>query len=398
MNPITLAAREILHRWKSSALIAIIVAAITGSLTFLSVNNLGYQKEIGRSARDIGSNVVILPVGVDQFDYHSNGGFSDVTMSYDVVQQVIEYKASLNHLIPMLERRASCELDQGPSGEAAKASARVVGLRASIPLPGRPKSPMQKAIEPGKVQLGNALAQEIGLKRDAENVSVKIEGRLFAVSRINKANGTWQDAAVFMDLTEAQELFKMQNRISRIEAIECTQEQCEQTGLKSDVILANELARITDQAVLLRRESMADARSKIRVISRENLGLLQNVLWAVLAISIMGLSCMNSIQRQSEIGVLQSVGYGQARVVVLFLLRTIFLTLVGAAIGMGIGAIASYWLSIPMFGATGKKFAIDWLAVSTIGATAVLLAAVATSLPALLAAAKNPADLIGRES
>ena len=47
-----------------------------------------------------------------------------------------------------------------------------------------------------------------------------------------------------------------------------------------------QLARITDQAAILRREQMADARSGIRVVSRDNLKLLQNVLWTLLAIAI----------------------------------------------------------------------------------------------------------------
>ena len=392
MNPVAMAMHEILHRWKSSALVVIMVAAITGALTYFTVNNSGYQKEMSRNARDMGSNVVILPAEVDQFDYYSSGGFSEVTMPSAVVDQIVEFKASLNHLIPMLERRAVCKVGENET------TARIVGIAASIALPGRPKSPMQKAIKPNTIQLGSALAKKLGLKREDQNVKVAIEGQPFSVSRINKASGTWQDAVVFIELAEAQNLFKIPNQISRIEAIECTQEQCELTGLKSDAVLTAELARITDQAVLLRRENMAEARSRIRVISRENLGLLQNVLWAVLAISIMGLSILNSIQRKSEIGVLQSVGYGQLRVVFLFLLRTICLTIIGAAIGIGLGAVASYWQSVPLFGETGKKFAIDWLAVSLIGLTAVLLAAVSTALPALLAAMQNPADLIGRDS
>ena len=142
---------------------------------------------------------------------------------------------------------------------------------------------------------------------------------------------------------------------------------------------------------------MAEARSSIRRISRENLGLLQNALWALLAVSMIGLSGLNAFQRTSEVGVLQAVGYGQTRVVVLFVLRAVVLTVVGAAIGIAIGAALSLTQSSSLFAATGKKMSIDWSAAIMIGAIATALAALASCLPALLAAMKNPADLIGSE-
>ncbi len=391
MNPVVLTLFEIVHRWKSSVLVALIVASITGTLTFFSVNSAGYQKEISRNARDIGSNVVILPAGVDQLEYYRRGGYSDRTMSVALIDQLVAHNASLNHLIPMLEREAVC------SAGNRSTTARIVGISASIPMPGRPKAPMQRSIPDGEVQLGSTLAEKLGVDRD-EPSKVSINGQVFGVSRVNRSNGTWQDAVALMDLIAAQSLFGLTSEISRIEAIECTNEQCERTGLKSDVILANELARITDQATLLRRERMAEARSSIRILSRDNDSLLQNALWALLALSIVGLSSLNSFQRSSEVGVLQAVGYGQGRLVTMFVLRSVMLTIVGAAIGITIGASVSLAHSGPLFAATGKQVLVDWTAVSRISLIATALAAFASGLPAILAAMKNPAELIGREN
>lgn len=404
MNLFSLTVRELLHRWKSSLSIALIVATITGSLAYFTVNNRGYQKEITRNARDIGSNVVILPADVDQFEYHSAGGYSDVTMSDKLITQLIEFKASLNHLIPMLERRAefSCQSDAklsnvDPDSELLqRASAVVVGISASIPMPGRPKAPMQKAIKAGQVQLGSELARRLKVKRD-EKVVVQINGIDFQVARVNRASGTWQDAVALMNLEDCQELFSLQGQISRIEAIECTSEQCEATGLKSEVVLNNELARITDQAVLLRREQMAAARSGIRVVSRENLQLLQNALWVLLTLAIVILSWQNANQRKSEVGIFQALGYGQTRVAGMFVVRSICLTLVGSLAGILLAALLAYWQSKSLFLVTGKKFAVDWQALSTIGITALVLGSIASLVPAVLAANRHPADVIGSD-
>ena len=391
MNPLTLTGKEIMHRWRSSLLTVVLIAFITGTLTFFVVNSKGFEKEIGRNVRDIGSNVVILPADADQFAYHRYGGFNEETMPYAVVDQLIEFRASLNHLIPMLERKADCSVAN------QTVEARVVGLSASIPVPGRPKAPMQKAIANGKVQIGAELAKRLNISRDSNDASITIEGHSLPVQRVNRSTGTWQDSAVFIDLASAQKLFGLEDQISRIEAIECTQDKCEASGLTSDTVLTNELAQITDQAVLLRREQMADARMNVRVLSHRNLRLLKNLLWTFLAVSMIALATLNTVQRKAEIGILQSVGFGQFRVTILFVLRSLILGASGCVLGVGGGALASLWQSRQLFAATGKKFEIDWFSGMTIGIVAVALAMMATLIPALMSAMQHPADLIGKE-
>ena len=109
MNLFTQTIQELLHRKSTSLLTVVLVVAITGTITFFMVNRRGFEKEIGRNVRDIGSNIVILPAEVDQLSYHQRSGYSERTMSADVVDQLIEFRASLNHLIPMLEQIAECQ-------------------------------------------------------------------------------------------------------------------------------------------------------------------------------------------------------------------------------------------------------------------------------------------------
>ena len=372
-------------------LMMLLLAIISGTIVFFVVNTRGFEKEIGRNVRDIGSNIVILPADADQFSYHQQGGFTASTMPSSVVDQLIEFRASLNHLIPMLERKAKCQLDD------RTAVARVVGLAASIPVPGRPKAPMQRAIETGKVQLGSELAARLGISRDDDGISIMIDGATFPVDRVNRGNGTWQDSAVLMDLKSAQALFKLGDKISRIEAIECTQEKCEETGLQSDVVLSNELASITDAAVLLRREQMADARRNVRSLNSVNLALLKNLLWTFLACSMIALAFLNTVQRRAEIGVLQSIGFGQLKIATMFVLRSLFLGIISCSLGVVAGAFAAYWQSQGLFLATGKKFEIDWNAGITIGIVAVCLSVMATLIPAVWSASRHPAELIGRD-
>ncbi|MDG1512169.1 MAG: FtsX-like permease family protein [Mariniblastus sp.] len=391
MNPFFLALRELHYRWKSGLVFVLIVASVTGTLAYFSVNDASFQKEIGRNVRDLGSNVVILPAAVDQYSYHLEGGYSEITMDADLVSKLIEYRASLNHLIPMLERRAMCSTGDRQS------IGRVVGLSASIAMPDRPKAPMQRSIPAGELQLGSELARELGVERDAK-AQVTIAGEVFKVQRVNRSSGTWQDSAAFIDLVSAQKIFELPERVSRIEAIECTSEQCEASGLQSSVILNNEIEKITDKASFLRKEEMAEARLSVRSVSRENFLVLQNVLWVFLGFTVLGLAILNSLSRKSEIGVLQAVGYGRYRIAALFLVRSLLLAGMGAAVGVTVGMLVSVEQANDLFVMTGQKSSLDWSAAMTIGGVAFLLAVLGGCMPALWAAGENPADLIGRDS
>ncbi len=390
MRLFSLVIRELTHRWLSSILFGLLVTSVTAALVFLAANRKGLQKEISRNARDIGSNVVILPSAVDQLTYHING-ISTETMPEVVVQQLLEYRASLNHLIPTLEVMDTIQ------HKKMQCSARVVGLSASIPMPGRPKAPMQRAIPAGKVQLGSAVALRLGLSRDA-NDPITIRGKTFPVERVNKANGTWQDAAVIMDLQDAQKLFDLPGQISRIEAIECTSEKCELTGLKSDVVLANELATITDQALILRRENMARARENVRTVSNENSQLIQNALWLTLILAVVTMSAVNTLQRKSEIGIWLALGYRSYRIILLFLTRSMILSLFSGALGVMAGVFLSRIQIDQVFAITAAKQVVDWQTSFAIGFAVMLICILSSAIPVLFLARRHPAEIVSGDA
>lgn len=391
MHPHQIAFKEMIFRWRTSLLLVVIVGAITGLLSFFSVNKAGYQKEVARSARDIGSNVVILPSSVDQVAYHANGGYSKETMSDEVIEQLIEYKASLNHLIPMLE--VNTDVQQGEQ----KSEARVVGIAASIPMPGRPKAPMQKAVKENTVQVGSSLARKLEINRDLPG-SLMIKDREFQISRVNAESGTWQDAVVFMNLIDAQTVFNKPHQLSRIEAIECTSEKCEEFGVTSTEVLTHELTNITDKAQLLRRQKIAAARTSLRNLSVENARLLSNVLWIFLAVSIIAFSTWNTLQRSSEIGLFRAVGFGTGKILATFSIRGVCLSVLGTVVGVAIGALISLQQVQTIFANTGRKISLDWLELSWIGLLVVLLSTFATMIPAMIGASQHPASIIGKDS
>lgn len=391
MKAFQIAIKEMCFRWRSSVLMVLSIGTVAGLLSFFWANRTGFEKEIKRNVRDIGSNVVILPADVDQFAYHEQGGYSDVTMPYQVVNQLVEFKASLNHLIPMLEVRH--EIQHGNNSKTA----RIVGIAASISMPGRPKAPMQKAVPENQVQLGSALAAGLGIS-DSRKQEIIIAEKKMELERINKPTGTWRDSAAFMDLRTVQELFQMPDQISRIEAIECTNEKCAELGVSSNVVLMNEMASITDKAKILRRQKIADARTLLRNMSAKNLSIITNALWICLVTMVVILASWNTIQRRSEIGVFRSIGFSRFRILAILIIRSLLLATVGSVIGIIVGTFFAVSLYDDVFQTTGNKWSIDVPGIFWIAMIGILLSGLAASIPAAWSSSRHPAQIIGKDN
>ena len=143
---------------------------------------------------------------------------------------------------------------------------------------------------------------------------------------------------------------------------------------------------------------MAEARASVRNMSENNLNLLTNVLWILLAVSTSFLAGWNTIQRKSEIGVFRAIGFSQSRILAILLTRAVTLAILGAAIGVLVGSLTSAWQANSVFAATGKKVSIDSVSMVWLALVAVLLSGLATLIPAILAASRHPAQIIGKDS
>ncbi len=390
MNWLQIVTAEIGHRWKTSMLMVTVVAAVTFGVTFFALDVQGYQKEVSRNVRDLGSNIVIVPSTLDPVEYYNQGGFSQAIMSQTLVQELLDDRMSLNHLIPILEKNVPVTADD------LTTNARVVGIAKSIPMPGRPKAPMQEAIIRNKIQVGSAIAKQLKLERENAG-AVTIAGKSFEIERVNRSTGTWQDAAILMDLGQAQLLFELPGKISRIEALECTDQECAATGKTSLAVLEEELGAVTKEAVLLRRQSMADARTRVRDLSVANSDLLQNVLWTLLAVSVACFALTNAIGRLSEVAILLSLGYGRLRIVTLFGGRIAVLSIFGSVAGCVLGSLFVAMWCTGLLISTGSKFSIDWGTSCWVGLIAVLVSILAGSLPAFWVVGKPPASLFGKD-
>ncbi|MBE3070075.1 MAG: FtsX-like permease family protein, partial [Planctomycetes bacterium] len=105
----------------------------------------------------------------------------------------------------------------------------------------------------------------------------------------------------------------------------------------------------------------------------------------------------NARERRGEVGILRAIGLRAGRILAIFLARAVLVGLIGAAAGYAAGfAVAAAWDAIGS--AAGDAVGVaalfaPWLLAAALVA-APLLAAVASLVPAMLAAREDPAVIL----
>jgi putative ABC transport system permease protein len=129
------------------------------------------------------------------------------------------------------------------------------------------------------------------------------------------------------------------------------------------------------------------------------IGLLEIFVGLGLAVGIaaMGIFALRAVvERRREIGILRATGFTQGMVLRSLFLEYSFVTILGIAIGVVLGLLVIYNLSVsPEAVADGvQNFVAPWVTVIEIAATAYVLVLLAIALPSLRAARMPPAEAV----
>ena len=223
-----LIAKEIGYRRLNFALAAVAVLVAVGSvvavLTLLKGHRLRAEQietvqsekagEIGfqlkddarRITKDLGYNVLILPVKQNLAEFYTSGGASK-TMPVEYAQTLADSRIVIvRHLLPSLHRR----VEWPQIGEPII----LIGTRGEVPRSHLdPKKPMIEAVAPGTVVVGRVLAEKANLEVGS---GVRLLGREFKVTKIHERRGNEDDVTAWINLAEAQELLEQPGRINAI--------------------------------------------------------------------------------------------------------------------------------------------------------------------------------------
>ncbi len=360
------------------------------------------QDEMRKATIKLSFNLAVLPAAQDIAKWHAMD-YAEATMPEDYVGRMGRSKLlAVRHFLPTLARKIKWP--------EVKRTVILVGVKGEIPnLAKAPRSPLIQPVPDGQMVIGYELQQSLNLQ---VGQTVTLLGREFKIQKCNAQRGSKDDIGVWIPLKDAQDLLELPGQINSILALECV---C----IGSSVIdkIRAEIHAVLPDTKVIEFGSKALARSEARAqvkeeaesavvrekeqqrqlqAEREKLaGLVVPGVVAGCGVWILLLALVNARGRRSEVGILRAIGYRASQILILFLTRYLLTGVIGTAVGVGAGLGAALVLreeaSVHLLGAQGL---ISWPLLCAALLIGCSLSVVAGWIPALLAAQRDPADVL----
>ena len=367
----------------------------------------GLKDDARRLMLELGYNVLILHKDQDLGEFYAQGRASKLMPETYAEKLAASRRLMVRHLLPSLQER----IVWPEQNEAII----LIGTRGEVPQTHLdPKKPMIAAVPKGTMVLGSVLAQKAGLEVGKQ---VKLLGRAFTVGKIHERRGNEDDATAWIDLAEAQELLGKPGRINAILALGCLCVSQTPGGVSKEITSTLEDTQVIEllREAAIRRATRtavgnrADQFVGLEKTGRESLRLERAVLekWVILPVVLgcvvwVGLLALGNVRRRrTEIGILRAMGVRAGQIVSIFLVRALLVGLMGAAIGYAVGfAVAAAWEAggVALGGkAVGVAALFDPILLAAALVLAPLLSALASLVPAMMAAQQDPATVLREE-
>jgi putative ABC transport system permease protein len=325
------------------------------------------EDDYRRIMLDLGHNVMILAAEENLARLQQEGypAFTMPESNAETLALTGDVK-SLNHILPILQQKV-----RWPERDTEII---LSGTRGQIPTPHRKRHwgadgrrflhPIMPAVAVGEIKIGSGLAEQYGLQVGDR---VDVLGESFLLREILPSEGSRQDVTIWCHLDWMQEKLQLQGRISMILALECV---CHADELGQ---IVREIKQWIPEVQVVefssRVKTRAQARARAAEIHQEAIAEFKQQREALFALQrrLAGIAIPASLlasglwifflflgnvrERRQEMGILRAVGASESTLLLLFLLKSLGMGLLGAALGFFLGhslavnSIASSWWS-----------------------------------------------------
>jgi putative ABC transport system permease protein len=372
--------KEILLR-KTNFFLALSAVTVAVGIFIWMASNTEIAKEEARiSMLELGYNLLVLPKSMPLDNYYGN---PDTLKQFDLPEKYVEQISAVEEVVA---DRFRAKLEQWEKWRGHFVL--LTGLRDELGAAGKKlKKALMPPVPEGEIYLGLQAARQAQVERKEE--TVELLGRSFKVSKILAEKGTLDDARVYLNLKDLQALLNRPGRINAIEAIGC---RCKDGSVLE--ALRQQLTAHMPDVQVLETTSLAKTREEVRAREERKQEIVFPVVFLMTTVWIGILFFLNVQQRRREIGILRSLGITGVRIAGLFLGKALTLGLLGAGLGLGLGALMMFYLGSHEFRFAKISLAflpplLPWAFVAA--PAAALLAA---ALPTLHAVLMEPADAL----
>ncbi|MBI5726006.1 MAG: FtsX-like permease family protein [Planctomycetes bacterium] len=364
------------------------------------------MKKLEADARKItvrmGFNLLILPEGQTLSGLYDDQAQQKFMPDEYAAKLASEKVITINHVLPALTQ----------SVKWPERNRRIIltGVKGEVYIQSGEQKPILSPVPAGSVVLGYELHKSFNINKGD---SIEFMGRKFKAGKLHDEQGSRDDATIWMNLSEVQELLQKPGKINSILALEC---ECQADRLAN---IRKEVTALLPGTQVIEFKSQALARSEIRLRTaeesaqsiqreRENRQKLkdQRVAFGAVFVPIVILGAAiwvaflmlgNVRDRAPETGVLRAIGLRSWQIISLFLGRAVAIGLVGAVIGaLGGLAVAAFWQGAPSWRDMLAMASPPDVYVAAV-VLAPLLSAAASWLPAFLASRQDPATVLQKE-
>lgn len=397
--------KEIMQR--GNQIVFSLLAITLGIAVIVGIKNITIysEKAVSRELDTLGANILVLPKSASVQDYYSADfqeadipeayvdklvvsglqGLDNLSPKLSLPVEISGQKTILTGILPMNEFKSK-DVWQGELGIFSRPEG--CGAAPTIPGFGANSSKMLvrkrviNDLAANSILVGNDIAATLNLK---EKSSIRIMGQTFTVEAVLPATGTVDDTRIFAHLHTVQKICNKPGAINVIEVVGCCNEISKGLVSKINSLLPD--AKVVTITQIVQTQVNTNKLMK-------NLSFAMLIIIAIIGIaSISNYMFANVYERRREIGIYMAMGSKPRWIVEVFMLKALYIGLVGGVLGYLIGTTMALVLG-------PKLINIPVLPVPMLGVYAVaisLVIAIAASIFPVIQATKVDPFVIMQE-
>jgi len=386
MRILGLILKEIRHRKVSFLLSCLAVMTAVGLYIAFVTTARASMHETRKIMLGLGQNLRIIPKQT-RMDKFWITGFSEHTMPQEYLDRFTRHKGfSYTHLTATLQKSITWR------GKTII----LTGILPEVFPPDKSKQkPMTFSVKPATVYVGFDLAQSLGIK---EGDVIRIRGKDFTVARCLSQSGSSDNVRIYGHLDDIQTILKLPGQINEIRALECL---CVIESSDEEIdprqLAERELSQLLPEAKVLLLEGIAMIRQQQRAMISGHMAFIIPVVIVVCGAWIGVLAMMNVRERRGEIGLMRAIGYGSAKILMLFLGKVLIIGLAGALVGFFAGTALATTFGPEIFKITARSIRPQYILLVYSLVAASVFAVISSFIPIAIAISNDPSDILREE-
>jgi len=358
------------------------------------------RADLKQAMQRLGYNALVLPKDQSLGDWYAED-FGALTMPESWALRLEDAQELIDRYLPRLRRKLKWEERQWTILLVGVGQERVLDTSVAE------GAPLTPAIPPDGCVVGYELHHALGLQPGQE---ITVLGRVFRIDRCEQELGTKDDISLWIPLAAAQQLLDQPGAINEILVVEhlsvwgnlaevrrrmaAVLPDCQVVEIASETLsraharikVAEEARAAVEQENEKRALLQAERRSAITRLGP--LGFLACAVWIGI------LMYLNVRERAAEIGVLRAIGFRAGDVRTLVLSKAGLLGLAGGLAGFALGTTAAMLLEVRDQAGTAMGWAVALEHLGLAAAMGIAACLLGSWLPARVAAALDPADIL----